>query len=88
MFEPLLTLYACGGVGNGEKAFLWNGSPTLGADSVLAIRHPRQRGVQTSRPLSQPRRGETRQLLMLDTLREIEEIATRDIGRRHRGLVL
>jgi hypothetical protein len=88
VFEPLLTGYACGGIGNGEKAFPWNGGSTLGADSVLAIRYPRQRDVQTSGPLSQPRRGETRQLLTLDTLREIEEIATRGIGRRHRGLVL
>jgi len=88
VFEPLLTRHACGGIGNGEKAFLWNGGPTLGADSVLAIRHPRQRDVQTSGPLGQPRRGEARQLLTLDTLREIEEIATRGIGRRHRGLVL
>src|SRR6266849_2937730 len=88
VFEPLLTRHACGGIGYREKAFPWNGGPTLGADSVLAIRHSRQRDVQTSGPLSQPRRGETRQLLMLDTLREIEEIATRGIGRRHRGLVL
>jgi len=44
--------------------------------------------VQASGPLSQPRGGETRQLLTLDTLREIEEIAARGIGRWHRGLVL
>ena len=88
MFEPLLARYARGGIGNGEKAFLWNGGPTLGTDSVLAIRYPRQRDVQTSGLVSQPRRGETRQLLMLDTLREIEEIVTRDIGRRDRRLVL
>jgi len=63
-------------------------SSTLGADSALAIRHPRQRDVQTSGPLSQPRCGETRQLLMLHALREIEEVATHGIGGRHRGLVL
>jgi hypothetical protein len=73
VFEPLLTRHACGGIGNREKAFRRNGGPTLGADSILAIRHPRQRDLQTPGPLSQPHRSETRQLLMLDTLREIEE---------------
>jgi hypothetical protein len=69
-------------------AFRRNGGPTLGADSILAIRHPCQRDLQASGPLSQPRGGETRQLLMLDTLREIDEVAARGIGRRHCGLVL
>src|SRR2546426_1027374 len=55
VFEPLLTRHAGGGIGNREKASPWNGGPTLGADSVLAIRHPRQRDAQTFGPLSQPR---------------------------------
>src|SRR2546422_11368150 len=81
LFELLLTRHARGGIGNREKAFRRNGGPTLGADSILAVRHPRQRDLETPGPLGQPRRADAHQLLMRDSLRDIAEAAAGGIGR-------
>src|SRR5437867_2596644 len=86
--QPLLTRQAGRRIGNREKAFRRDGGATLGAESVLAVRHPRQRDSQTLGPLRHPRRREARQLLKLNSLCDIEEVATRSLRLRHLGLAL
>jgi hypothetical protein len=78
VLEPCLTGDAGGRIGNGEKARGGNSRPALGAYAVLANRNARQGVAQTLRPLRQSRRAEPRQLLTLEILGDIEEVAAGD----------
>src|SRR5204863_8576808 len=87
-FEALLASHACARIGHGEETPRGDRPTTLGAYAVLVIRHACQCHLQTPGSLGQSRSAEARELLMLDALGDVEEVAARDAPLRYLGLRL
>src|SRR5262245_3291278 len=81
--ETLLTRDEGGSIGHREKPLRRDGGAALGAHSIFAIRYPSQRVSQALGSLGQPGCCQVSQLLELDALGDIEEVATRRLCFRH-----
>src|SRR2546426_319687 len=81
--ELLLTGHARGHVGNGAQPLGRDRGPAFRADPVVAGQHPAQRDLQPSRALAQARCAEARQLLMLEVLRDVQEVTAHALGLQH-----